>query len=55
MTEEFVGRHVSINCGSALGYFQGQIKAVDATHQTLCISNPYKNGVQCDFPEITLS
>ena len=55
MTAEFVGRHVSINCGSSLGYFQGQIKAVDAALQTLSISNPYKNGVKCNFPEITLA
>lgn len=55
MDIDFIGRHVSIYCGPSLGYFQGQIKSVNVSGQTLCIENPYKNGVKCDFPEITLS
>nr|CAB3240808.1 enhancer of mRNA-decapping protein 3-like [Phallusia mammillata] len=54
MANEFVGRHVSINCGPVLGFFQGQITSVNSSNQAITIKDAFKNGVKCSCPEVTL-
>lgn len=51
----YVGCLVSLNCGDVLGVYQGQVKKVDGTAQSLTICRPFRNGVKCEIPEITIS
>jgi len=54
MATQFIGYHVSINCGANYGFFQGTISTVDAHNQTITIDNPYKNGVKCNESQVTI-
>ncbi|XP_060601775.1 enhancer of mRNA-decapping protein 3-like, partial [Ruditapes philippinarum] len=51
----YVGCLVSLNCGESLGTFQGQVRKVDNSTQSLSISHPFRNGVKCEVPEVTIS
>ncbi len=54
MTCEWVGSVVSLDCGEALGTYQGQVMRIDNSTQALTISKAYRNGLRCEVPEITL-
>ncbi|XP_053405108.1 enhancer of mRNA-decapping protein 3-like [Mercenaria mercenaria] len=51
----YVGCLVSLNCGESLGTYQGQVRKVDNSAQSLSISHPFRNGVKCEVPEVTIS
>ncbi|KAL3866142.1 hypothetical protein ACJMK2_043471 [Sinanodonta woodiana] len=55
MSINWIGCLVSLDCGDALGTYQGQVKAVDKNGQTLTICHTYRNGVACEIPEITIN
>jgi hypothetical protein len=46
--ENFLNWTVSIDCGSILGIYQGQIKSVDEIQQTLTLKHAFHNGVLLD-------
>jgi hypothetical protein len=46
--ENFVNWTVSIDCGSKLGNYQGQIKSVDQINQTLTLKHAFHNGILID-------
>ena len=54
MTEQWNGSIVSIDCGSVLGVFEGEISCVDVNNQTLSLINVSRNSIKCSVPEITL-
>ena len=43
--DAFLDWTVSIDCGSAKGNYQGQIKSVDQLQQTLTLTNTFHNGI----------
>lgn len=51
----YTGCLVSLNCGDVLGTYQGQVLKVDNSSQSLTLRKPFRNGVQCEFPEVTIS
>ncbi|WAR00959.1 EDC3-like protein [Mya arenaria] len=51
----YVGCLVSLNCGDVLGVYQGQVCKVDNSEQAITLCMPFRNGVQCEFPEVTIS
>ncbi|KAL4227472.1 enhancer of mRNA decapping [Mactra antiquata] len=51
----YIGCLVSLNCGDTLGTYQGQVRTVDNATQSLTISHPFRNGVLCEVPEVTIS
>ncbi|KAK3609112.1 hypothetical protein CHS0354_007790 [Potamilus streckersoni] len=55
MSINWIGCLVSLDCGDVLGTYQGQVKAVDNSGQTLTISHTYRNGIACEIPEITIN
>ncbi|CAF3920226.1 unnamed protein product [Rotaria sp. Silwood1] len=46
--ENFLNWTVSIDCGSTIGNYQGQIKSIDAINQTLTLINAFHNGILID-------
>lgn len=54
MTSNFVGSIVSLDCGETLGSYQGQVKCIDNSTQTLTVIKAYRNGIPCQVPEITI-
>ncbi|CAF1006783.1 unnamed protein product [Rotaria sordida] len=46
--ENFVNWTVSIDCGSTIGNYQGQIKSVDGINQRLTLKNAFHNGILID-------
>jgi len=50
----YVGSLVSLNCGESLGVYQGQVHRIDNATQTLTLCYPFRNGVKCEVPEVTL-
>jgi hypothetical protein len=46
--ENFVNWTVSIDCGTDLGNYQGQIKSVDLVNQTLTLKHAFHNGILID-------
>lgn len=54
MANQFVGHHVSITCVGGLGHYQGCIENVNTNGQKITLVHPYKNGLKCDLPQITL-
>ncbi|CAF1143894.1 unnamed protein product [Rotaria sordida] len=46
--ENFVNWTVSIDCGSTIGNYQGQIKSIDGINQTLTLKNAFHNGILID-------
>ncbi|XP_008275865.1 enhancer of mRNA-decapping protein 3 [Stegastes partitus] len=55
MATHWLGSVVSINCGVALGVYQGEVSSVDHASQTISLRQPYHNGVKCPVPEVTFS
>ncbi|XP_023139820.2 enhancer of mRNA-decapping protein 3-like [Amphiprion ocellaris] len=55
MATHWLGSIVSINCGVALGVYQGEVSSVDQISQTISLRQPYHNGVKCPVPEVTFS
>ncbi|XP_040269686.1 enhancer of mRNA-decapping protein 3 isoform X3 [Bufo bufo] len=53
MAGDWLGSIVSINCGDALGMYQGCVSAVDQINQTISLMQPFHNGVKCLVPEVT--
>lgn len=51
----YVGCLVSLNCGDVLGTYQGQVRAVDHSAQSISICQPFQNGIKCEVPEVTIS
>jgi hypothetical protein len=43
--ENFLNWTVSIDCGTTLGNYQGQIKSVDRINQTLTLKHAFHNGI----------
>ena len=50
----FLGLHVSIDCGDVLGTYQGKVKEINNEEQTLTLVSPYRNGIQSIVKQITL-
>ncbi|CAF3827572.1 unnamed protein product [Rotaria sp. Silwood1] len=46
--ENFLNWTVSIDCGSTIGNYQGQIKSIDVINQTLTLINAFHNGILID-------
>ncbi|XP_077568309.1 enhancer of mRNA-decapping protein 3 [Stigmatopora nigra] len=55
MAADWLGSLVSINCGSSLGVYQGEVSSVDQSCQTISLRLPFHNGVKCPVPEVTFS
>ncbi|XP_028258031.1 enhancer of mRNA-decapping protein 3-like [Parambassis ranga] len=55
MATDWLGSVVSINCGVALGVYQGEVSSVDHASQTISLRQPYHNGTRCPVPEVTFS
>jgi enhancer of mRNA-decapping protein 3 len=55
MCSQYVGCIVSLDCGDSLGTYQGQVKVVDDSTQTLTITQAFRNGIRCEIPEITIT
>ncbi|KAL7405832.1 hypothetical protein ABVT39_008288 [Epinephelus coioides] len=55
MAADWLGSVVSINCGLALGVYQGEVSSVDHASQTISLRQPYHNGIRCHLPEVTFS
>ncbi|CAL8291260.1 unnamed protein product [Boreogadus saida] len=55
MSADWLGSLVSINCGTTLGVYQGEVSSVDQTSQTISLRQPFHNGVKCSVPEVTFS
>ncbi|XP_074650254.1 enhancer of mRNA-decapping protein 3-like [Tubulanus polymorphus] len=55
MSEYYIGKSVSIDCGDVLGTYQGFVSQVDKEQQTLSIIKAYRNGISCQVPSITIS
>ncbi|XP_043228696.1 enhancer of mRNA-decapping protein 3-like isoform X2 [Amphibalanus amphitrite] len=53
--EEYIGAIVSLDCGPALGHYQGEVSTINNQDQTLTISKPFRNGVPCTMSELTFS
>jgi hypothetical protein len=52
--ENFVNWTVSIDCGSILGNYQGQIKSVDQINQTLTLKHAFHNGILIDEDDLLI-
>ncbi|CAF0952484.1 unnamed protein product [Adineta steineri] len=52
--ENFLNWTVSIDCGSNIGNYQGQIKSVDGINQTLTLKHAFHNGILIDEEFILL-
>ena len=52
--ENFINWTVSIDCGTTIGNYQGQIKFVDEINQTLALKNAFFNGILIDEDEIVI-
>lgn len=50
----YIGCLVSLNCGDSLGIYQGQVQGIDNAAQTLTLCKPFRNGVKCEVPEVTI-
>ncbi|UJR34893.1 hypothetical protein I4U23_027671 [Adineta vaga] len=46
--ENFLNWTVSIDCGSSIGNYQGEIKSIDGINQTLTLKNAFLNGILLD-------
>ncbi|KAJ8406588.1 hypothetical protein AAFF_G00301620 [Aldrovandia affinis] len=55
MSADWLGSLVSINCGAALGVYQGEVCLVDQASQTIALRQPFHNGIKCPVPEVTFS
>jgi len=55
MSGKWNGSLVSIDCGSVLGVFEGEISSIDIDNQTVSLINVSRNSIKCTVPEITLS
>uniref|UniRef100_A0A8D3ADN5 Enhancer of mRNA-decapping protein 3 n=1 Tax=Scophthalmus maximus TaxID=52904 RepID=A0A8D3ADN5_SCOMX len=55
MAADWLGNVVSINCGLALGVYQGEVSSVDCASQTISLRQPYHNGIKCPVSEVTFS
>ncbi|XP_062318464.1 enhancer of mRNA-decapping protein 3 [Osmerus eperlanus] len=55
MAADWLGSLVSINCGTTLGVYQGEVSSVDQSSQTISLKQPFHNGVKCPVPEVTFS
>ena len=53
--EEYIGAAISLDCGAALGQYQGVVSSINNDHQTITISKPFRNGVPCMRAELTFS
>ena len=53
--ENFVNWTVSIDCGSTLGQYQGQIIRVDPLNQTLTLQHAFHNGILLDEESIVVN
>lgn len=53
MTENFVGKAVSIHCKNGMGIFQGHIKAARATKIT--IIRAFRNGIPLKKPDMEIT
>lgn len=49
------GSIISVDCGSVLGIFEGEISNIDIENQTVSLINVSRNSIKCSVPEITLS
>ncbi|XP_037080781.1 enhancer of mRNA-decapping protein 3-like [Pollicipes pollicipes] len=53
--EQYVGATISLDCGAALGQYQGVVSAINNEDQTLTITKPFRNGVPCTMQDLTFS
>lgn len=53
MTDNFIGKTVSIKCSDELGVFQGQIKTANA--QKITLIKAFRNGVPLKKPEMEIT
>eukprot|EP00057_Strongylocentrotus_purpuratus_P032371 XP_787406.2 PREDICTED: enhancer of mRNA-decapping protein 3 [Strongylocentrotus purpuratus] len=53
-SESFIGNYLSLDCGPALGTFQGEVSSVCKTGQTISLRNAFRNGVKYGVPEVTM-
>ena len=51
---EFVGSIVSLSCGDVLGTYQGKLIQVNNSTQMVTIDKPFRNGMQCSVPTVTI-
>ncbi|XP_014663472.1 PREDICTED: enhancer of mRNA-decapping protein 3-like [Priapulus caudatus] len=51
----FIGSTVSVDCGSILGTYQGEVCDVGADDQTISLVNAFRNGLKCKISKLTLS
>lgn len=54
MSKDYFGCVVSINCGSTLGDYQGQVTAINPSEHTVTISQAYRNGKKSEVDRITI-
>ncbi|KAL8615910.1 hypothetical protein ACOMHN_034586 [Nucella lapillus] len=54
MSREWIGCVVSINCGSTLGDYQGQVTSINSNEQSVTINRAYRNGKKSQIDTITL-
>ncbi|XP_063045314.1 enhancer of mRNA-decapping protein 3-like [Engraulis encrasicolus] len=55
MASDWLGSLVSIDCGTTLGIYQGEVSAVDPRAQTISLRQPFQNGIRCPVPEVSFS
>ena len=49
--DAFLDWTVSIDCGSTIGNYQGQIQSVDQLNQTLTLTNTFHNGISIHYDQ----
>lgn len=54
MSGKWNGSIITVDCGSVLGVFEGEISNIDIENQTVSLINVSRNSVKCSVPEITL-
>ena len=54
MSKDWIGCVVSINCGSTLGDYQGQVTSINEGEQSVTISQAYHNGKKSEIENITI-
>ena len=54
ITMAFAGNVVSIDCGEAMGTYQGVVVTVNPEDNSITIAQPFKNGSLCAVPKVTI-
>lgn len=53
-SSQFIGSFLSINCGPILGVYQGTVSNVNPETQSICLNQPFRNGIPFDVEKVTL-